>query len=44
MNVSKNMGQNVNLLGSIGPSLCDTFSGPNMVIILCQQVHHLLVF
>lgn len=32
-----------NLLGSIGPSLFDTFSGPNVVIILCQQVHRVLM-
>lgn len=37
------MAQNINLLGSIGPSLFDAFSGPNIVIILCQQSHHLLM-
>lgn len=38
-----NAAQNTNLLGSIGPSLLDTLSGPNIVIILCQQVNNFLM-
>lgn len=35
--------QNTNLLGSIGPALLNTLSGPYIVIILRQQVNHFLM-
>lgn len=38
-----NKAQNINLLGSIRPSLLDALSGPHIVIILCQQVNHFLM-